>query len=76
MSHWVIQLYFTTNKKYISTKKNAVFYIDDTWSKNLIDLNDYGPKNNNCLRYVVVLLDHFSNKGWNAPLKKKIAQLI
>ena len=50
--------------------------IDDTWSSDLLDMNDYGIKNNKGYRYILVVIDNFSKFGWTIPLKNKYAQSI
>ena len=50
--------------------------IDDTWSSDLLDMNDYGPKNNRGYRYILVIVDNFSKFGWTIPLKNKYSQSI
>ena len=50
--------------------------IDDTWSSNLLDMNDYGPKNNRGYWYILVVIDNFSKFGWTITLKNKYAQSI
>ena len=37
--------------------------IDDTWSSDLLDMNDYRPKNNKGYRYIFVVIDNFSKFG-------------
>ena len=51
-------------------------HIDDTWSADLLDMIDYGTKNNNGFRYILVVIDNFSKFGWTIPLKNKYAQTI
>ena len=63
-------------KKYYATNKTDVYYIDDTWSLDILDLKDYGPENNRGYRYVLVTIDNFSKFGWTIPLKNKNAQTI
>ena len=48
--------------------------IDDTWSSDLLYMNDYGPENERGNRYKLVVIDIFSNFGWAIPLKIKYAQ--
>ena len=48
--------------------------IDDTWSSDLLDMNDYGSKNNRGYRYILVVVDNFSKFGWRIPMKNKYAQ--
>ena len=50
--------------------------IDDTWFSDLLDMNDYGSKNNRYYRYILVVIDSFSKFGWTFPLKNKHAQSI
>ena len=63
------------NKNY-KTNKTMIKYIDDTWSSDLLDMNDFGPKTNRGYRYVLVVIDNFSKFGWTIPLKNKYAQSI
>ena len=58
------------------TNKIMIRSIDDTWSSDLFDMNDYGPKNNRGYRYILVVIDNFSKFGWTIPLKNKYAQSI
>ena len=46
------------------------------WSLDILDLKDYGPKNNRGYRYVLEVIDIFSKLGWTIPLKNKNAQTI
>ena len=50
--------------------------IDDTWSSDLLDINDYGIKNNKGYRYNLVIIENFSKFSWTIPLKDKYAQSI
>ena len=50
--------------------------IDDAWSSDLLDMNDYGIKNNKGYRYILVVIDIFSKFGWTIPLNNKYAQSI
>ena len=63
-------------KKYYPTNKTDVYFIDDIWSLDILDLKDYGHKNNKCYRYVLVTIDTFSKFGWTVPLNNKNAQTI
>ena len=42
----------------------------------LLDLNDHGPRNNKGYRYILVVIDNFSNFGWTLRLNSKNAQTI
>ena len=63
-------------KKNYDTNKTDVYYIDDIWSLDILDLKDYGSENNRGYRYVLVIIDNFSKSGWTIPLKNKNAQTI
>ena len=63
-------------KKNYATNKTDVYYIDDIWSLDILDLKDYGPENNRGYRYVLVVIDNFSKFGWTVPLKNKNAITI
>ena len=70
------EYYSKPPKKSYDTNKTDVYYIDDIWSLDILDLKDYGPENNRGFRYVLVTIDNFSKYGWTAPLKSKNAQTI
>ena len=70
------EIYSKAPKKYYVTNKTDVYYIDDIWSLDILDLKDYGPKNNRGYRYVLVTIDNFSKFGWTISLKNKNAQTI
>ena len=73
---FINEIYSKPPKKYYATNKTDVYRIDDTWSLDILDLKDYGPKNNRGYRYVLVTIDNFSKFGWTIPLKNKNAQTI
>ena len=68
------EIYSSSPKKNYETNKTMIKSIDDTWSSDLLDMNDYGPNNNRGYRYILVVIDNFSNFGWRIPLKNKYAQ--
>ena len=73
---FINEIYSKPPKKYYPTNKTNVYYIDDIWSLDILDLKDYGPENNRGYRYVLVIIDNFSKFGWTVPLKNKNAQTI
>ena len=73
---FINEIYSKPPKKYYPTNKTDVYYIDDIWSLDILDLKDYGPENNREYRYVLVIIDKFSKFGWTIPLKNKNAQTI
>ena len=73
---FINEIYSKPPKKYYATNKTDVYFIDDIWSLDILDLKDYGPENNRKYRYVLVVIDNFSKFGWTLPLKNKNAQTI
>ena len=73
---FINEIYSKAPKKYYATNKTDVYFIDDIWSLDKLDLKDYGPENNRGYRYVLVIIDIFSKFGWTIPLKNKNAQTI
>ena len=73
---FINEIYSKPPKKYYATNKTNVYYIDDIWSLDILDLKDYGPENNRGYRYVLVAVDNFSKFGWTFPLENKNAQTI
>ena len=61
----------TWRKQNYITRKNDVFYVDNTWSVDIIDLKDYGPEKNRGYRYVSLVIDNFNKLGWTLPLRNK-----
>ena len=70
------EFYSKPPKKNYATKKIEVYHFDDVWSLDLIDLKVYGPKSNRGYRYVLIVIDNFSEFGWYIPLMYKSAQTI
>ena len=62
--------------KNYTTNKTDVFYIDNIWSLGILDLKDYGPENNENIRYVLVVIDKVPNFGWTVLLRNKNAGTI
>ena len=73
---YINEIYSKPPKKNYITNKTDVYYIDDIWSLDNLDLKDYGPENNRGYRYVFVIIDNFSKYGWTVPLKNKNTQTI
>ena len=76
MKIFIDEIYSKPPKKNYPTNKTLIKSIDDTWSSDLLDMNDYGPKNNKGYRYILVVIDNFSKFGWTIPLKNKFSQSI
>ena len=73
---FINQCYSKKPKQNYSTNKTDVFSIDNVWSLDILDIKDYGPRNNRFNRYVLIVIDTFSKLGWTIPLKIKNAQTI
>ena len=73
---FINEIYSKPPRKNYPTNKTDVYHIDDIWSLDILDLKDYGPKNNRGYRYVLVTIDNFSKFGWTIPLKNKNAITI
>ena len=73
---FINEIYSKPPRKNYETNKTIIKSIDNTWSSDLLDLNDYGPKNNKGYRYILVVVDNFSKFDWTIPLKNKYAQTI
>ena len=73
---FINEIYSKPPKRNYATNKTDVYFIDDIWSLDILDLKDYGPESNRGYRYVLVIIDNFSKYGWTVPLKNKNAQTI
>ena len=73
---FIKEIYSKPPKRNPPTNKTVVSHIVNFWSLDILDLKDYGPKNNRGYRYVLVIIDNLSKYGWTVPLKNKNAQTI
>ena len=73
---FINEIYRKGPKRNFLTNRTDVYHFDDIWSLDILDLTDYGPKNNRGYRYVLVIIDNFSKFGWTIPLKNKNALTI
>ena len=73
---FIDEVYSKSPKKNYPSNETTIKSIDDTWSSDLLDMNDYGIKNNKGYRYILVVIDNFSKFGWTIPLKNKYAQSV
>ena len=72
----IAEIYSKPPNKNYHTNKRIIKSIDDTWSSDLLDMNEYGIKNNKGCRYLLVVIDNFRKFGWTIPVKNKYAQSI
>ena len=61
---FINEIYSKPPEKKHATNKTDVYYIDEICSFDILDLKDYGPKNNRGYRYVLVIIDNYSKFGW------------
>ena len=73
---FIVEIYSKPPKKNYPSNKTIIKSIDDTWSSDLLDMNDYGSKNNKGYRYILVVIDNFSKFGWTIRLENKFSQSI
>ena len=73
---FIDEVYGKPPRKNYPTNKTMIKSVDDTWSSDLLDMNDCGPKNNRSYRYILVVIDNYSKFGWTIPLKNKFSQSI
>ena len=70
------EVYSKPPKKNYPTNKTDVYYIDDIWSLDILDLKDYRFQNIRGYRYVLDIIDIFSSFGSTVPSKNKNAQTM
>ena len=73
---FINEIYSKPPKKNYVTNKTDVYHIEENWSLDILDLEDYGPENNRGYRYVLVIIDNFSKFSWTVPLKNRNASTI
>ena len=73
---FVDEIYSKPPMRNCPTNKTMIKSVDETWSSDLLDMNDYGPKNNRSYRYIFVVIDNYSKFGWTITLRNKFSQSI
>ena len=73
---FIDEIYPSPLKNSYPTNRTKIKSIDDTWSSDFLDMNDYGVKNNEGYRNILVVNDNFSKFGSTIPLRNKYAQSI
>ena len=71
---FIDEIYSKPPNKIYPPNKTTIKSFDDTWSSDLLHMNDYGIENNKGYRYTLVVIDNFSDFGWTKPVKNKYAQ--
>ena len=75
---FINEIYSKPPKKNYETNKTLLKSIDDTWSADLLQMDNYGVENNKNkgYRYILTVIDNFSKFGWTVPLKNKCAKTV
>ena len=73
---FINEIYSKPPKKNYETNKTLLKSIDETWSADLLQMDDYGVKNNRGYKYILTVIDNFSKFGWTVPLKNKFAKTV
>ena len=73
---FINETHVNCRKKNYVINETDVYYIDGTWSKDSLELIEYGPKKYKGYLNILVVIDNFSKLAWTVPLKNKTAQTI
>ena len=68
------EVYWKPPKREYNTNKTDVYYLDNIWSSDILDLNDYDPEGDRGYGYILFVIDNLSELGWAVPLKKILKQ--
>ena len=72
---FIDEIYSKPSKKNISLNKTDFHHIDDIWSFDILVLKENSPENNRGHRYILVVIDNFTEFGWTVPLKNENSQI-
>ena len=67
IKNFIDEIYSKPPIKNFPTNKTDVYHIDDFCSLDILDLKVYISENNRTYRYILILIDNFSNFGWTVP---------
>ena len=73
---FINEIYSKPPKKNYETNRTLLKSIDETWSADLLQMDDYGVENNKGYKYILTVIDNFSKFGWTVPLKNKFAKTV
>ena len=73
---FIDEIYSKPPIKNYPTNKIVYNNINEIWSIDLADMNDYKISNNKCYRYIFIVFDNFSKYLWEIPRKNKYSQTI
>ena len=69
IDNFLNETYSKPPKKNYNINQTDVYYIDNNWSLNILDLKEYGTENKRRFRHVLVAIDNLSKFGWTVHLK-------
>ena len=67
INNFINESFLRPPKKIYSTNKTNFLLTSDLWFLEMKDIKDSGPENNGGQRYVLVVIDIFSNYGLTVP---------
>ena len=73
---FITEIYSKPPIQNYATDKTDIYHNDEIWSLDILDLKDFCPENNRGYRYVLVIIDNFSNFAFTKLLKNENAQTI
>ena len=73
---FIDEIYSKPPRRNYATNKIIYNHIDEIWSVDLADMNDYKISNNKSYRYILIVIDNFSKYLFAIPLKNKYSQTI
>ena len=70
------EIYSKPRRRNYATNKIIYNHINEIWSVDLADMNDYKISNNKSYRYIFIVIDNFSKYLFAIPLKNNYGQTI
>ena len=61
---FIDEIYSSPPKKFFPTNEIVYNGVDEIWIIDLLDLSDYGIYNDRGYRYILVVIDNFSEHTW------------
>ena len=71
---FIDEIYSKPSEKNYETNKIIYNHIDEIWSIDVADFSDYKISNNKGFRYIIIIIDDFSEYTWAIPFKKMVKQ--
>ena len=73
---FIDEIYSTAPRKNYPTNKIIYNHINEIWSIDLADMIDYKISNNIGFRYIIIIIDNFSEHLWAIPPKNKYGKTM